>query len=75
MTDSITQYEDTRLRGATQQDPTNMVDDTFSSIIAAMLKNPPDPNEPVPFSNKKSTLYGVTIPFHVRTLTTNKGIV
>ncbi|CAA9965088.1 hypothetical protein PTMSG1_08447 [Pyrenophora teres f. maculata] len=39
--------------------------DTFITIVATMLHDPPDPNEPIPFANKKSTIYGVTIPFHV----------
>ncbi|EDU42271.1 conserved hypothetical protein [Pyrenophora tritici-repentis Pt-1C-BFP] len=38
--------------------------DTFVGIVTAMLEDPPDPNEPIPFSNKRSTIYGVTIPFH-----------
>ncbi|KNG51584.1 hypothetical protein TW65_91070 [Stemphylium lycopersici] len=39
--------------------------DEFTSIIRVMMKNPPDPNEPIPLANQKGTMYGVTIPFHV----------
>jgi hypothetical protein len=30
-----------------------------------MLQNPPDPNEPRPVSNRKETMYGATLPFHI----------
>ena len=48
-----------------QQNTPDMTN-SFVGIVTSMLQNPPDPNEPIPFSNKKSTIYGVTIPFHVR---------
>lgn len=39
--------------------------DEFTTIITAMMSHPPDPNEPIPLANQKSTMFGVTIPFHV----------
>jgi hypothetical protein len=39
--------------------------DEFSNIIIEMMKTPPDPSEPIPLSNQKATMFGVTIPFHV----------
>ncbi|KAF2844654.1 hypothetical protein T440DRAFT_314210 [Plenodomus tracheiphilus IPT5] len=39
--------------------------DQFTSIIIGMMAHPPDPNEPMPLANRKSTMFGVTISFHV----------
>ncbi|KAI8942357.1 hypothetical protein NX059_000433 [Plenodomus lindquistii] len=39
--------------------------DQFTAVITAMMSHPPDPNEPLPIANHKSTMFGVTIPFHV----------
>jgi hypothetical protein len=39
--------------------------DEFIPIILGMFKNPPDPNAPIPVGNRASTVYGVTMPFHV----------
>ncbi|KAL6706100.1 hypothetical protein ACN47E_006016 [Coniothyrium glycines] len=36
---------------------------TYEELLAAMLRNPPDPNEPQPLSNRKETIYGATIAF------------
>ncbi|PSN68649.1 hypothetical protein BS50DRAFT_619467 [Corynespora cassiicola Philippines] len=36
-------------------------------MLIEMLANPPDPNEPLPVSNRKETLYGTTVPFLVVT--------
>jgi hypothetical protein len=44
---------------------------SFNDIILEMMTNFPDPNEPIPLSNQKGTMFGVTIPFHVRYLTTD----
>lgn len=30
-------------------------------LIIEMLKDPPDPNEPLPVMNRKATIYGLTI--------------
>lgn len=37
----------------------------FQELMLEMMKNPPDPNEALPTSNRKDTMYGATIPFHV----------
>jgi hypothetical protein len=45
-----------------------MAEDAMSQFIPAilnMLQNPPDPNEPLPLSNRRETIYGVTLPFLV----------
>ncbi|KAH9881821.1 hypothetical protein J1614_000992 [Plenodomus biglobosus] len=39
--------------------------DQFASTIMNMMAHPPDPNAPIPLANHKSTMFGVTIPFHV----------
>jgi hypothetical protein len=39
--------------------------DEFIPFIMNMMKNSPDPNAPVPLGNRPTTVYGVTIPFHV----------
>ncbi|KAF2662118.1 hypothetical protein K491DRAFT_686609 [Lophiostoma macrostomum CBS 122681] len=31
-------------------------------LLKVMMANPPDPNEPLPSSNRKATIYGVTVP-------------
>ncbi|KAF2013973.1 hypothetical protein BU24DRAFT_395100 [Aaosphaeria arxii CBS 175.79] len=36
-------------------------------LIAEMLRNPPDPNEPLPVSNRPETLFGVIVPLIVLT--------
>jgi hypothetical protein len=38
--------------------------DEFIPFITKMMKDPPDPND-VPLGNRHSTVYGVTLPFHV----------
>ena len=43
--------------------------DGFKDIVIEMMSTLPDPNEPIPLSNQKGTMFGVTIPFHVRYLT------
>jgi hypothetical protein len=45
-----------------------MSDDAMSQFIPAivdMLQHPPDANEPIPLSNRRGTVYGVTLPFLV----------
>lgn len=45
-----------------------MAEDAMSQFIPAilnMLQNPPDPNEALPLSNRRGTIYGVTLPFLV----------
>lgn len=37
----------------------------FMPIIIEMMRNPPDPNAPLPLSNRFSTAVGVTVPFLV----------
>jgi len=37
----------------------------FMSTLALMMAHPPDPNAPPPLANRKGTMFGVTIPFHV----------
>lgn len=37
----------------------------FETYMVEMMKNPPDPNEPLPLSNRPATLYGATLPFHL----------
>jgi hypothetical protein len=44
---------------------TGSVLDEFVPYLTAMMKNPPDPNAPLPLGNRPSTVYGVTIPFQV----------
>ncbi|KAH8728629.1 hypothetical protein GQ44DRAFT_747490 [Phaeosphaeriaceae sp. PMI808] len=39
--------------------------DEFFPFILEMMKNPPDPNAPIPLGNRHETVYGVTIPFHI----------
>ncbi|KAF1944326.1 hypothetical protein EJ02DRAFT_442619 [Clathrospora elynae] len=39
--------------------------DEFTTIIGGMMQSPPNPNEPIPFTNHLGTMYGVSIPFHV----------
>ncbi|KAH7128150.1 hypothetical protein B0J11DRAFT_430864 [Dendryphion nanum] len=39
--------------------------DVFVKVFLEMMKNPPDPNDPGPLSNRKETMYGVVIPFHI----------
>lgn len=38
---------------------------TFIPALLEMLKNPPDLNAPVPIPNRRETVFGVTLPFHV----------
>jgi hypothetical protein len=38
--------------------------DEFIPFITKMMADPPDPND-VPLGNRYSTVYGVTLPFHV----------
>lgn len=40
----------------------------FIPFMLEMFKNPPDRNAPLPLGNRPSTVYGVTMPFHVSTL-------
>jgi hypothetical protein len=40
----------------------------MDGLIAEMLKNAPDIDEPLPVSNRKETIYGATVPFLVFTL-------
>jgi len=40
----------------------------FVPVLIEMMRNPPDPNEPLPLSNRLSTAIGVSIPFLVRWL-------
>lgn len=40
----------------------------FLPILVAMMKNPPDPNEPLPLSNRLEVAVGVSVPFLVCTL-------
>ncbi|KAH9874361.1 hypothetical protein IAQ61_003550 [Plenodomus lingam] len=37
----------------------------FANIVATMMAHPPDRNAPLPLANHKSTMFGVTISFHV----------
>lgn len=37
----------------------------LSSVFAEMMKNPPDPNGPIPISNLPETMYGAVLPFFV----------
>ncbi|EOA87612.1 hypothetical protein ACJQWK_08728 [Exserohilum turcicum] len=37
----------------------------FTQVITMMMQNPPDPNEHIPLSNKKGTIFGTTITFLV----------
>ncbi|KAH7089108.1 hypothetical protein FB567DRAFT_324925 [Paraphoma chrysanthemicola] len=39
--------------------------DDFLPVLLEMMKDPPDPNEPLPLTHRRSTAYGVAIPFHV----------
>ncbi|KAF2703150.1 hypothetical protein K504DRAFT_451904 [Pleomassaria siparia CBS 279.74] len=36
-----------------------------NAIFAELLKNPPDPNGPIPLANRPSTMYGTVLPFHI----------
>jgi len=47
---------------------------SFEEMLAALLRNPPDPNEPLPRTNRKETIYGVAISFMVRRVRTSLGI-
>jgi hypothetical protein len=38
---------------------------TWDALLAEMIKNAPDPYEPLPLSNRKETMLGSTIPFLV----------
>ncbi|KAF2115940.1 hypothetical protein BDV96DRAFT_599480 [Lophiotrema nucula] len=38
---------------------------SFEAIMMEMMKNPPDPNASPPLSNRKETIYGATVPFHI----------
>ncbi|EAT78609.1 hypothetical protein HBI56_172300 [Parastagonospora nodorum] len=40
----------------------------FIPFMLEMFKNPPDRNAPLPLGNRPSTVYGVTMPFHVLSL-------
>jgi hypothetical protein len=37
----------------------------YIELLLELLEKPPDPNEPLPVANKKSTIYGVAISFLV----------
>ncbi|KAF2792206.1 hypothetical protein K505DRAFT_418599 [Melanomma pulvis-pyrius CBS 109.77] len=37
----------------------------LSSVFAEMMKNPPDPNGPIPISNLPETMYGAVLPFFI----------
>lgn len=37
--------------------------DEWNDMITQMLLHAPDPNEPIPISNRRETIYGVTVPF------------
>jgi hypothetical protein len=37
----------------------------FEQYFVEMMKNPPDPNEPKPLSNRPATMYSATLPFHI----------
>ncbi|KAI4942274.1 hypothetical protein J4E91_010248 [Alternaria rosae] len=39
--------------------------DEFTRIIEEMMLTPPNPNAPLPLANKKGTMFGVSIPFHI----------
>jgi hypothetical protein len=47
---------------------TMSIAEQYIPIMLEMLKDPPDRNEPLPLANRPSTVYGVTMPFHVSTL-------
>ncbi|KAH8730295.1 hypothetical protein GQ44DRAFT_607487 [Phaeosphaeriaceae sp. PMI808] len=36
---------------------------TFNDLIVDVLKNPPDPNEPLPLANQKRTIVGIVLTF------------
>ncbi|KAF9738537.1 hypothetical protein PMIN06_001699 [Paraphaeosphaeria minitans] len=42
---------------------------THDDLIAAMLKNAPDPNEKLPLANRPATMWGATVPFLMLTWT------
>lgn len=37
----------------------------FMPIIVEMMRNPPDPNEPIPLANRLQVPIGVSVPFFV----------
>jgi hypothetical protein len=37
----------------------------FTSYLTQALQDPPDPNAPLPLSNRHTTIYGVTVTFQV----------
>jgi hypothetical protein len=37
----------------------------FQDYFVEMMKNPPDRDEPQPISNRRATMYGATLPFHI----------
>ena len=39
---------------------------SMDDLLKMMMANAPDPNEPLPESNRKGTIYGVTVPLLVR---------
>lgn len=39
---------------------------SYEELILTALRNPPDPNEPLPLANRRETIYGVVISFMVR---------
>ena len=45
--------------------------DRWVDLITLMLANPPDPNEKLPLSNQRGTIWGTTLTFLVRFASTN----
>jgi len=39
--------------------------DNWNALLTEMVRNAPDPNEPLPLSNRPETIYGTTITFLV----------
>jgi hypothetical protein len=39
--------------------------EAFLPILIEMMENPPDPNEPLPLSNRLEVAVGVSVPFLV----------
>ncbi|KAJ4987283.1 hypothetical protein SVAN01_07294 [Stagonosporopsis vannaccii] len=44
-----------------------LVSESWNEILLEMVQKAPDPNEPLPLSNRPETIYGTTIPFLVVT--------
>lgn len=44
---------------------TNTAMETFLPILIEMMRNPPDPNKPLPLSNRLEVAVGVSVPFLV----------